>query len=351
MSDSPAIDLEALRQLLGPVLAHHAGHLPRAMAQELLAGDFAYLAPYQLCEALLARLEPHMLNWTTAEVLRAVYPPNAFSRTRMQPIAGALGATGCQAYPAFCYYPYIPVRHMAERRTQAPLIIAVHASSRNAKDLRDQYAAFAERLGCFVLAPLFPLDLAVGAPDEEFKQLAGETLRYDQVIWAMVAEFERASGTRFDRILLFGFSGGGQFAQRLLYVDPQRIHAAAIAAPTYVTLPDAGVPWWGGLGNFEDLFGKPPQLDALRRVPVQLLCGELDAFPCHTYRPEEFGLDAAGYAAYGANRPQRLETLRQAWSALGVACESVTVPGAGHALAPLLEASKPFFERCLTDPD
>ncbi|MES2497222.1 MAG: hypothetical protein V4618_14010 [Pseudomonadota bacterium] len=341
-------DRERLLAILGETLAPFADMIPVAMARELVHGDQGYLAPYQLSSALLSRMTPAMRDWQTPDVLRAIYPDTPLSRTRMQPIAGALAAIGCQAFPAFCHFPYVPVAHMAEGRDEAPLIIAVHGSSRNAKDLRDGFAAFAERLGCFVLAPLFPMDLDMAVPDEEYKQLVGDRLRYDRIVWAMVEELSAVVRTRFSKILLFGFSGGAQFAQRLLYVDPGRLAAVALGAPTYVTLPSTAWDWWSGLGDFESVFGKAVDWDALRRVPVQLQCGTEDRLDCDIYSAREMAMDASDFAAYGRTRIERIAVLQRHYEGTGIPSRIAMIPGAAHAWLPHVETAKPFFETILT---
>ncbi len=344
MEVSGTVDRDLLRTMLGEGLADFADSVPDAMARELIHGDHGFVAPYQLSAALLSRLTPAMRDWQTADVLRAIYPVTPLSRTRMQPIAGALAAVACRAFPGFCHFPYVPVAHMAEGRGEAPLIVAVHGSSRNAKDLRDGFAAFAERHGCFVLAPLFPMDLDTSVPDEGYKQLVDERWRYDHVVWAMVAELSEAVRTRFSAILLFGFSGGAQFAQRLLYVDPDRLAGVALGAPSYVTLPSERWGWWSGLGDFERLFGKPVDWPALRRVPVHIQCGTEDRLDCAIYSAEETGLDAAAHAALGRTRIDRARLLQDQYDRAGMASRLTLIPGAAHAWGPHVEAAKPFFE-------
>lgn len=343
MAGGASPDLAALEAALGNDLARFAPNVPAAMARELLAGDPSWLAPFQIREPLLRHLRADMRDWETVDVLRAIYPPTALSPTRMQPIAGAVAAITCRAFPSLCYYPYIPVSVMADRRRTAPLVVAVHGSSRNAKDLRDELAVFAEERGCFVLAPLFPLDLDRGVPDEEYKQLTGETLRYDLAFWAMVDELSHATGVRFERIFVFGFSGGAQFAQRLPLVWAERLAGVVMGAPTYVTLPDARWRWPTGLAGFGEHFDRLPALEAMRSLPQAALCGTADDAPIRTYSREELGLDAQAFAAFGSNRIERLDALRRAYTDLGLPIECHHVEGAGHAWQPILRRAKPIL--------
>lgn len=347
--DRPAdvVPRDVLERLLGDRLAAYAARLPLAMARELAAGDHSYLAPFQLCESLLSRLTPEMRDWQTVDVLRAVYRQNALSRTRMQPIAGSVAAIQCRAWPSLCQYPYIPVKAMAERRSSAPLIVAVHGSSRNAKELRDELAPFAEEHGCFVLAPLFPLDLDRAAPDEEYKRLTGETLRYDRALWSMIDELAAAVGVRFDRVYLFGFSGGAQFAQRLPFVDADRLSGVVMGAPTYVTLPDPHWRWPTGLADFADRFGQKPAIEAMRALPHAIVCGTADDAPVAIYSRAELGLDPEAFETYGANRLARMDALERAYRKAGIPLESHLLEGAGHAALPILRHAKPILKSWL----
>lgn len=337
----------ALREILAPDLAHYAERLPDMMAQELVMDDRGFIARFQLCEALLSQITPEMKGWATPDVLRAVYPDTPFSKTRMQPIAGALGAVSCNAYPQLSYYPYMPVEHMAEGRKAAPLIIAVHGSSRNPKDYRDLYAEFAESAGCFVLAPLFPLDLATAAPDEEYKYLVGDKTRYDHALWAMVDELSQAADVEFSSILFFGFSGGAQFGHRIFYACPERFAAMSFAAPGFITLPTDKYNWWVGLKDFETLFGMPVQEARLKDVKIQLMCGAEDTVSYEIYSRQEMEMSDADYEQYGVDRMSRIRALKKSYDALGLDIRLDVVPDAAHTLAPLIEASKPFFRSIL----
>ena len=334
---------DELHRILGPGLEPFADVIPTMLRQELLLDDRGFLARYQLCEALLSQITPEMKNWATPDVLRHILPETVFHKTRMQPIAGALGAVSCQAHPQLSYYPYIPVRFMAEKRTSAPLIVAVHGSSRNPKDFRDLYCEFAERHGCFVIAPLFPMDTATDVPDEEYKYLRGDNVRYDHALFAMIAEFAGHVGVDFSGLVFFGFSGGAQFGHRLLYLWPQKFRAMSFAAPGFVTLPSDQYDWWVGTRDIHGLFDVTLEPDVLSRTAVQLICGEADNFPYEIYSRHEMGMGDAAYSAYGATRLERIKTLKSEYDALGLSADLTIVPNCAHDLPPLLEASKAFL--------
>lgn len=339
---------DRLKEVLGPDLERFCDVVPDMMAQELVADDRGFICNYQLSRCLLSRLSPSMKSWTSPDVLRHLLPTSPLSRMRMQPMAGSIAAISSARYPQFSYYPYLPVSHLLERRTSAPLIALIHGSSRNPAVYRDELAEFAERHGCFLVAPLFPIDLADPVPDEQYKYLTGRNLRYDEVLLSMIDELSDLTRTTFDRILMFGFSGGAQFAHRFFYVRPQVLSALSIGAPGFITLSSMEHDWWLGLRDIESVFGVPQSVDDMRRVPVQLVCGAEDDIEYEIYSRGELGLDESEYDAYGKNRIQRIRALKKVYDELGVSNELKFVPGAAHELRPLVAAAKPFLRKCLT---
>lgn len=338
---------EQLKEILGPELEQFSDRVPGMMARELVANDRGFITRFQLSRPLLSRLTPGMQAWTSPDVLRHLLPSSPLSKMRMQPMAGSVAAIHSARFPQFSYYSYIPVSHLLERRKTAPVIALVHGSSRNPAVYRDEFAEFAERHGCFLLAPLFPINLADDVPDEQYKYLVGNGLRYDDVLLSMIEELSVITSTTFDRILLFGFSGGAQFAHRFFYVRPDVLHAVSIAAPGFVTLPWEEHDWWVGLRDLEKVFGVAPRVEEMRRVPVQLLCGADDNIDYEIYSRRELGLGKPEYHAYGRNRVERIGALKRTYDDLGIASRIEFVPDTRHELLPLAGAAKPFFESCL----
>lgn len=85
---------------------------------------------------------------------------------------------------------------------------------------------------------------------------------------------------RFDidtrRFCLHGFSGGGQFTHRFFYLHPRRLSAVSIGAPGRVTPAGPSQPWWLGTDGFAEVFGRDPDIESMRAVPVQMVVGDRD---------------------------------------------------------------------------
>lgn len=338
----------ALAAILDPAIADDIDRIPLAMACELLADDQGFITRYQVTPKLVRRFTPEMRHMCSPDALRAILPVTRFSRTRMQPLAGAMGAVASSKWPRYSYFPYVPLGFMLDPAPEATLIVAVHGSSRSAQAQRNGFVEFAERHGMFVMAPLFPIDLDADVPDEEYKYLAGSRDRFDLILLDMIDEYAAAFGVSFPRILLCGFSGGGQFAHRFLYIHPERLTAVSIGAPGFVTLPDDSRDWWVGTRDVEARFGKAIDVDAMRRVPVQLLCGAADDIPFEIYSAQEMAMSEDDYARYGRNRVERVETLRAALTGLGLDVTREYIDGVPHAFGPAMAgAMQRFFAKHL----
>jgi poly(3-hydroxybutyrate) depolymerase len=81
----------------------------------------------------------------------------------------------------------------------------------------------------------------------------------------MVAEVGTRWPVATDRFYLHGFSGGGPFAHRFLYLHPDRLAGASVAAPGSIWL-DQTIPWPDGTADLAERFGTDVDLTALRAV-------------------------------------------------------------------------------------
>ncbi|WP_046112553.1 alpha/beta hydrolase family protein [Aquincola tertiaricarbonis] len=266
-------------------------------------------------------------------------------RQCLQGRAGVFSYTGD---PRFAYSLYVPPH---DRQQPPPgLLVTVHHSLRNFIECRDLFSDFAQRHRLVVLAPLFPINVLGDGEADGYKYLVEGPLRYDLLLDGMVQAVAADTGCDGSRFLLQGYSGGGQFAQRYFLLHPQRLRAVAIGAPGQVTLLDDQADWWAGVRDIGERFGRPLDLAALRRVPVQLVVGSEDtrtdeigpAPPSRYWRSEE--------ERRQSHRGDRLRKLQQSYADAGITAELEVMPGVphGHGTTPAIALAQRFFERCLS---
>jgi pimeloyl-ACP methyl ester carboxylesterase len=194
-----------------------------------------------------------------------------------------------------------------------------------------------------LLCPLFPANICFPGDLSSYKLLKADGLRYDAVLLGMVDEMAAKYRLADDRVLMYGFSGGAHFTHRFLYLHPERLLGASIAAPGVVTLLDRQHDWWVGVRDLEAQFGKALALDRIREVPVQLLIGEDDLETWEiTIRPGD-GWWMPGADLAGPDRNARIRSLAASLRAAGVTVRLETAPGVAHDDRALLPMAEAFF--------
>ncbi|HEX3842809.1 MAG TPA: hypothetical protein VHV80_00495 [Steroidobacteraceae bacterium] len=233
----------------------------------------------------------------------------------------------------FGYLAYVP--QGAPRSLQT--LVVIHGSDFHHEEMCRYFAALAEETGCVVLAPLFAPAGTANPDPNGFKFLRSGYAEYDRVLLDMVDQVSERFACARERFLLFGFSGGAQFAHRFLYAHPGRLHAVSIAAPGMVTLIDPGRQAWVGTQGLGALCGTDLDLQQVQRVAVQLLVGSRDA------QPHVGGAGQELYNYAGANRVERLRTLMVNYQLHGIRVAHHEVAGAEHEFEPLAAVAVPFL--------
>lgn len=163
------------------------------------------------------------------------------------------------------YYVLMP----EQLRADAEPLVLVHGISRNAAELVVRFAALANECGVPLIAPLFRRE-----DYGQYQQVIDRKLgtRCDEALHDMLEDARERFGLNVDRIALFGFSGGAQFAHRYAMMYPQRVRACVPASAGWYTLPDPELRWPLGLA------GMPhgPLDPAAREVPFHLIVGQRD---------------------------------------------------------------------------
>lgn len=158
-----------------------------------------------------------------------------------------------------------------------PLLVYVHGTRRNISAIHNELVPFAESTPCAILAPLFPSNIDGPNDLDSYKVLRSTTLRSDLALLSMLDELAQCwPGIETDKVFLMGFSGGGQFAHRFLYLYPERLAAISVGAPGHVTVLDDQQNWPIGVADVDALFNRTVKKDLIKQVHIQLVVGSAD---------------------------------------------------------------------------
>ncbi|KAK4946594.1 hypothetical protein LTR10_014446 [Elasticomyces elasticus] len=224
---------------------------------------------------------------------------NTFSTALVPPqflksafLVGKIPFRTSRSNPSVCYTLYIPPHaynpdpsrttddNPAYSLPQLPLIVNIHGTGRNAESCRDRLIDFANKEHVAVLAPLFPAGSDGPFGLDSYMLLRTKGLSSELVLLDILEEIGSIwPGISTQKIFLTGFSGGGQFALRFLYIHAARVQAISIGAPGRVTFLN-DQEWPKGVGNVESIFGVGTRVDIekIRVTPIQLVVGSEDNF-------------------------------------------------------------------------
>ncbi len=152
----------------------------------------------------------------------------------------------------------------------APVLVAVHGVSRNAREQAEAFSRVATRCGFVVVAPYFSRN-RFRAYQRLGLDRKGPVSKPVAALYEVLDEITTRTGADTSRVFLFGYSGGGQFAHRLAMRHPERVRGVVMGAPGWTTFPDPAIPFPRGLGDMPEL--RP---ERFLRVPALVLVGDRD---------------------------------------------------------------------------
>lgn len=247
----------------------------------------------------------------------------------------------------FSYCCTVPSDYDEQGSKTYALAVLVHGTERDNGWLRSAFADFANANDCIVLAPLFPAGIIEPGELSNYKLIKFRGIRYDHILLSMVDELAEKYRVETGRFLLYGFSGGGHFTHRMFYLHPERLLGISIGAPGVVTLFDQERDWWVGVRDIEAQFGRKLNLPAMREVAVHMVIGAEDTETWEiTIAPQDsWWMEDANIA--GANRLDRMASLKESFARHGIEARQDIVPGASHEPAKVIAPVKDFFARTL----
>ena len=249
----------------------------------------------------------------------------------------------------------------ASAQDKLPLLVYIHGSRRNVSALYTDLVPFADSTPCAILVPLFPVGMDGPNDLDSYKVLRSTTLRSDLVLLSILDEVAICwPGIDTDKIFLMGFSGGGQFAHRFLYLHPERLVAVSVGAPGRSTLLDDQQDWPIGLSNVEAIFNRVIMKDLIGKVRIQLVIGSTDV---NIHGGRDFmewlkdrktqasskiaGLQArepTGLQPMVQGRQDTLQKLQASWKKEGIEAQLDVVEGVSHAAAGVSEYVLRFLQ-------
>ncbi|KAI1258188.1 hypothetical protein MGN70_001237 [Eutypa lata] len=271
---------------------------------------------------------------TTADV-----PPEFLGDVFM---VGQVPIMSLQVDPRISYALYVPPAHYnadpAKNPTPAklPLLVTIHGTTRIFTDVYEGMRPFADETPCAVLAPLFPAGIEGPHDVDSYKVFRSPTLQSDKALFAVLDEIAyRWPGIETNRFYMSGFSGGGQFAHRFLYLYPERLAGISVGAPGRVTNIDYNQTWPQGVRDVEQIFNVTVGPESIAKVPIQLVVGSEDT---EVHGNEKFW-EWISTVKSGSNTEllpmdqSRLQTLRDlqvSWRSLGIESQLDIVEGIKH---------------------
>jgi predicted esterase len=256
----------------------------------------------------------------------------------------------CREDQRFSYCAYIPKSYQENGTKVYNLVVLIHGTERSAQGYRDAFIDFAELTDTIILAPLFPAGIIDEGELDSYKFIQHYDVRFDHILLSIVSEMEEKYRVEISKFLLHGFSGGGHFVHRFLYLHPERLMGVSIGAPGMITYIDSTRPWHVGTSNFKEIFGQDLRLEEIRNVPVHMVVGaeDIDTWEINV---KDGPLWMEGVDRFGKTRIERLRGLQTNYIEEGIDVIFDIVPEAGHEGFKLLEPVKTFFYQMLQTAD
>lgn len=210
-----------------------------------------------------------------------------------------------------------------------PLFVTVHGIGRRAHQQARLFAPMIDAIGGSMIAPVFGKKQFAG-----YQRLGrpAKGIRADMALQRLIDRVQHSMRKPRHPVVMFGYSGGGQFVHRYAMAYPRQVKKIAIAAPGWFTLPDMRIKFPQGVRAVSAL----PDLnfDASRflKISALVLVGEDDI-----YRDHSLNQKAVIDQRQGRNRIERAYRWVQAMQDAALrynyrtAYEFITLPGCGHS--------------------
>lgn len=169
-----------------------------------------------------------------------------------------------------CYYSFLPER-LSE---QTKVMVCIHGISRNAKEQVKAFSQKANHHDYIIIAPYFSKKLYRGYQRLEMGA-AGYTSA--EALNKILHDVQQRFSINTNKVSLFGYSGGAQFAHRYAMLYPERINRLIISSAGWYTFPDKHKNYPYGLKSCRNFSTDLAEnLPAFLQLKIRTLVGEFD---------------------------------------------------------------------------
>ena len=162
--------------------------------------------------------------------------------------------------------------------------------------------------------------------------------RCDRALIRSIGLIRGELGLTCEKLHLFGFSGGGQFAVRFAFLHPGMVEAVTTVAAGWYTLPNPDAKYPIGLNACAEPLAERIDPDAFLSIQYQVIVGEEDI-----ELDRNLNLDPDIVASQGTTRVERAEKWVESMNARSRAAGMNNIvrlrrlPGIGHSFQQFLE--------------
>jgi predicted esterase len=267
--------------------------------------------------------------------------PRASANVAIPPVVGGhLGTLPPLTVPDSDFHLFLPPD--AAARGPLQVLVAVHGMNGDGVAFGESLSA-AARDGWIVVAPTFRYrdNVNPGGVLQDDTELLPRLKRYLDDLPAKTGLPIRP------KVLLYGFSRGGQIVHRFAEFYPERTLAVALFAAGTYTLPAPTLDVGGtpttldlpfGVADMKTYTAAPFDAAAFRAIPFFIGVGGAD---------DHAGDAPPAWNAYdGATRLARARTFAHALQRIGVDASLTIFPGVGHAITPAMrDQAMAFLDR------
>lgn len=241
-------------------------------------------------------------------------------------------------------YIYIPAS--VDTTQPAQVLVTMHGMGDNGQNFCQSMVPIAERNGWIIVSPTFKYQ-DYKNPDSALKDDLTFLPKLANILDNVPARIGIA--TR-GKVLLFGFSRGGQAVHRFATLYPERVAAVALDSAGSYTLPlntmlvngrSQTLPLPYGVANMAALTGHPFDFATFRQIPFRVAVGGADINPDDTPR--------AWDAYVGLTRVDRATNYTRILQNLGMNATLAVYPGVGHQVTPQMVDEQAAFLKGVLD--